>query len=323
MRQIGLKTRRGRGILSKMKCRGSDLGSESNMKNLLLLLSIICASLCASGAEIPVKCVSHRGEEKDAPEASRPAFELAAQRRADIVKLDIRFTKDGVVVLSHDGSLKRTMNWDVPIADLTLAEIREKGVFLEVGGYRNEKLLTLREGLAIVRECPEFWVDTKAFTEEGFERALAEFDRLGIGHDRIMVATFNREALRYVQKKHPEIRRVLHIYVKKFPEGRIHSFPTEQDFKTRDELLSEMLKWRDEFGLYGFNLPRCGFGSDALTEAELRRLRAEGSWCSIWFVNDAKSAAAFNRMGADAFVTGEINVVRPCCARPLGGESGK
>ena len=233
------------------------------MKNLLLLLSMTYAALYACGAEIPVKCVSHRGEEKDAPEASRPAFVLAAQRRADIVKLDIRFTKDGMVVLCHDSSLKRTMDWDVQIADLTLDEIRAKGVFLEVGGYRNEKLLTLREGLTIVRECPEFWVDTKAFTEEGLERALAEFDRLGIGHDRIMVATFNRDALRYVHEKHPEIRRVLHVYVKKMPDGGIHSVPTEQNFKTRDELLAELLKWRDEFGLYGFNLPRCGFGSGA------------------------------------------------------------
>ena len=286
------------------------------MKKLPIVCWLICAALGASGAEIPVKCVSHRGEEMDAPEASRPAFELAMRRRADIVKLDIRFTKDGVVVLSHDASLKRTMAWDVMIADLTLAEIREKGVFLEVGGHRGEKLLTLREGLAIVRECPEFWVDTKAFTEDGFERALAEFDRLGIAHDRIMVATFNRNALRYVGKRHPELRRVLHIYVKKFPDGRIHSFPTEQDFKTRDELVSELLKWRDEFGLYGFNLPRGGFRNGALTAAELARLRAEGLWCSIWFVNDAETAAKFNRMGADAFVTGRINAVRPECARP-------
>lgn len=284
---------------------------------------MICVALCVSGAELPVKCVSHRGEERDAPEASRPAFVLAARRRADIVKLDIRFTKDGIVVLSHDATLNRTMNWDVPIADLTLDEIREKGVFLEVGGYKGEKLLTLREGLAIVRECPEFWVDTKAFTEEGFERALAEFDRAGIDHDRIMVATFNREALRYVRHQHPELRRVLHVYVKKMPDGCIHSFPTEQKFKNRDELLAELLKWRDEFGLFGFNLPRGGFGSGALTEAELRRLRAAGLWCSIWFVNDAKAAAAFNRMGADAFVTGQINVVRPNCMRPLPADGDK
>ena len=288
------------------------------MKRFPVLCGVLSVlfGLCGA-AELPVKCVSHRGEEFDAPEASRPAFVLAAQRKADVVKLDIRFTKDGEVVLSHDSTFRRTMNWDVPVAELTLAEIRKKGVLLPVGGYEGEKVLTLREALEIVRDCPEFWIDTKAFTEEGFERALAEFDSLGISHDRIMIATFNRDALRYAKAKHPELRRVLHVYVRKMPEGHLRSLSTEQDFNTRGELLAELLKWRDEFALYGFNLPRRAFTDEALTEEELRKLKSAGLWCSIWFVNDAKTAEKFNRMGADAFVTGKINVVRPGCARPV------
>ena len=270
------------------------------------LLFAALAAFCLRGGESPVKLVSHRGEEFDAPEASRPAFILAARRQADVVKLDIRFTKDGVVVLSHDRSLKRTMDWDVPVDETTFSELREKGRFREVGGYRNERILTLREALAIVRECPEFWIDTKAFTPEGFERALAEFDRAGIGRDRIMIATFNREALKYARAKHPEIRRVLHVYVRGFPDGHVRSMSTEQDFRSRDELLAELFKWRDEFDLYGFNLPRAAFRNGALTETELRKLRSAGLWCSIWFVNDPESAAVFRRMGADAFVTGRL-----------------
>ncbi len=293
------------------------------MKTLTTICFALFAALALAGAELPVKCVSHRGEEFDAPEASRPAFQLAVRRKADVVKLDIRFTKDGVVVLSHDPTLKRTMNWDAPVNELTFAEIREKGVFLEVGGHRGEKLLTLREALAIVRDIPEFWIDTKAFTEEGFERALEEFDRLGIGHDRIMVATFNREALKYVSVRHPEIRRVAHVYLRKLPDGRIRSMPTDQVFADRDELVAELLRWKEEFKLYGFNLPRGSFRTGALTAAELRRLRAAGMWCSIWFVNDVETAAQFNRMGADAFVTGRISVVRPGCARPLPDAPGK
>ena len=281
------------------------------------MLCAVFAVFALSGAEPPVKCVSHRGEEFDAPEASRPAFLLAVRRKADVVKLDIRFTKDGAVVLSHDATLKRTMNWDAPVAELTLKEIRDKGVFLEVGGHRGEKLLTLREGLAIVKDIPEFWIDTKAFTPEGFERALAEFDRVGIAHDRIMVATFNRAALKYVSEQHPEIRRVAHVYLRKLPGGRIRSMSTEQEFSGRDELVAELLRWKEEFKLYGFNLPRGSFRTGALTATELRKLRAAGMWCSIWFVNDAETAAELNRMGADAFVTGRIAVLRPACARPL------
>ena len=221
----------------------------TNMKKPIAFCCLMPAVLCGAGPVLPMKCVSHRGEEKYAPEASRPAFVLAAERHADVVKLDLRFTKDGVAVLSHDATLKRTMDWDVPVKDLTFAEIREKGTFLEVGGHRGEKLLTLREALEIVGKCPEFWIDTKAFDPEGFERALAEFDRAGIDHKRIMVATFRREALRYVRDHHPEIRRVLHVYVMKMPEGQLRSISTEQDFSSRKELFAELMRWRDEFGL--------------------------------------------------------------------------
>ena len=285
------------------------------MKKQLMFCCMISAGVCAADPTLPMKCVSHRGEEKYAPEASRPAFELAVERNADVVKLDIRFTRDGVVVLSHHATLKRTMGWDVPVKDLTFAEIREKGVFLEVGGYKNEKLLTLREALEIVGKCPEFWIDTKDFSPEGFERALAEFDRAGIAHDRIMVATFRREALRYVRDHHPEIRRVLHVYVMKMPEGQLQSISTKQDFNSRKELFAELMNWREEFDLYGFNLPKAGFRTGALTKRELDKLRAAGLWCSIWIIHDPTTAAKFSRMGADAIVTGNILAVRPRCAR--------
>ena len=137
-----------------------------------LLLLCITANIFMCGCRIwqteythPIKCVSHRGEEFDAPEASAPAFRLAMQKKADIVKLDIQFTADGIVVLSHDSTLTRMMNWNVKIKDVTLSEIK-KHTFINVGGYTGEKLLTLREGLEIVKDCPEFWIDFKSFSSD-------------------------------------------------------------------------------------------------------------------------------------------------------------
>ena len=76
------------------------------MKALPMLGIALCAALCAAGAEPPVKCVSHRGEERDAPEASRPAFVLAAQRRAMAVRWSIsRYTVMSGSVPSTAGAL--------------------------------------------------------------------------------------------------------------------------------------------------------------------------------------------------------------------------
>ena len=87
-----------------------------------LLIPAVCSLLAWQSFAAPetIKCVAHRGEEFAAPEASRPAFELAMKLKADIIKLDVQSTKDGVVVVSHDKTLKRTMNWNVKIKDVTL-----------------------------------------------------------------------------------------------------------------------------------------------------------------------------------------------------------
>ena len=223
------------------------------------------------------------------------------QRKAEVVKLDVHFTKDGIPVLSHDGTLKRFLGWDVAIKDKTLQEIKEQGTFLPFGGYEGEKLQTLAEGLAVVKECPEFWIDTKIFTENTLERILAEFDRLGIAHKRIMLATGSVRALEYAKTHFPEIRRVRHIY---------------PQFLPKEGVLEHLLKLKAELELYGMNLPAKAFESGLLTEEILQKLRTSGLWCSIWFVQTEEAAKLYSEMGADAFVTDNIRDVRKFCRTP-------
>ena len=92
-------------------------------KNLLFILFAVIGVLAAAG---DIKCVSHRGEEFSAPEASRIAFEKAVALKGDIIKLDARSTADGVVVLCHDKNLKRVMNWNAEVKDLAWKDIYEK-----------------------------------------------------------------------------------------------------------------------------------------------------------------------------------------------------
>ena len=256
----------------------------------------------------PIKCVSHQGERFDAPSHSRPAYELAMQRKAEVVKLDVRFTKDGIAVLSHDSSLKRFLGWDVEIADKTLQEIKEQGTFLPVGGYEGEKLQTLAEALAIIKDCPEFWIDTKTFPPKTLERIFAEFDRFGIDHSRLMLATGNPRAILYAKKNFPDLRRVKHIY---------------PQFLPKEGVVEHLLKEKEEFGLFGMNLPAKGFEQGLLTEADLQRLRQAGLWCSIWFVQESNQAQKYSEMGADAFVTDKIRNVRPYCRTPEAAPSAK
>ena len=292
----------------------------------LLLSSFVCC--VGETFKHPVKCISHQGERFDAPIHSAPAYRLAMERKADLMKIDVHYTRDAVPVLSHDGTLKRTMNWNVRIKDKTLEELKAKGRFVQVGGYKGERIMTLQEGLAIVRECPEFWLDTKTFPkapEFGWKKGsclevcLQEFEKAGISRNRIILATFNDKSILYAKENIPELRRIKHIYIKELPDGSIETnFPPGR-LKKAESAVVHLLKEKERLGLWGMNLPRNAFAQGLLTPADLKKLREAGLWCSIWYVNDHIDAFYFSSHGVDALVTDKIEMVRPFCRREKKG----
>ncbi len=75
-----------------------------------------------------VLVASHRGDWRNYPENSIPAIESVIRMGVDIMELDVKLTKDSVLVLSHDGNVRRCTNWrgehGSGVDKLTLAEIK-------------------------------------------------------------------------------------------------------------------------------------------------------------------------------------------------------
>lgn len=268
-----------------------------------------------NGNGLKIKMISHRGEEFSAPEGSRPAYQLAVERKADIMKLDVIFTRDNVPVLSHDTDFKRTMGWEVNGCDVTLQEIREKGVFLPVGGYAEERIVTLAEGLSIVKNTPEFWIDTKDFSPEKFELILMELRKAGISDDRIMVATFEKDSLDYVNRKHPGIRRIAHTSIRQQADGSFWTNYPPENCKDADEICRTLLAAKRSYGLFGCNLPHSVFTKGILPFSLVDELRKNGLWISLWFVNTEETARALKDHAADAYVTGRILEASTYCRK--------
>lgn len=254
------------------------------------------------------RTVAHRGAgDLDRPEASLPAYSNAVATASDIVKLDLQRTKDGVIVMGHDPTLRRNMGWNAKIADLTYAEICEKGRFLERGKPGSERIVRLDQVLPVVRSVPEFWIDFKFFTPDFAEQALAEFRRAKIDESRLIVATFTEPALAYLRKAHPNIRRVGHFNVTKDAKTGLWRRHDGKTFAMREEAVRSALEYRDKYGLFGVNMPVL---QGQTTCEDVAYLRQNGLWVSLWFVQDVKTAAAYRTAGADAFVTDRVSVVR-------------
>ncbi|MGF1581024.1 MAG: glycerophosphodiester phosphodiesterase [Gemmataceae bacterium] len=89
----------------------------------------------------------HRGATRIAPENTLMAYRAAVERGADGCEIDIRKTKDGVLVLFHDPSVKRMLQGEGTIRDLTLAQLRK----IRFRG-NNSKVPTFVEFLRLARK---------------------------------------------------------------------------------------------------------------------------------------------------------------------------
>lgn len=68
--------------------------------------------------------LAHRGASRRAPENTVLALKLAERLGADAVEVDVRPTKDEVLVLMHDARVDRTTDGAGPLSELSLAEVR-------------------------------------------------------------------------------------------------------------------------------------------------------------------------------------------------------
>lgn len=90
--------------------------------------------------------IGHRGASAVAPENTMAAFREAIAAGADGIEFDVRLTRDGVPVVIHDNSLRRTGGLSQRIAELTWSEVAKVDVgSWFAGSFANETVPSLAE----------------------------------------------------------------------------------------------------------------------------------------------------------------------------------
>lgn len=135
---------------------------KPRLKN-LLGAALSLALLSPSAASQKVEVICHRGLSSQAPENTLPALERAIQAGCDAVEVDLRTTRDGVVVLMHDSTIDRTTNGQGKVAQLDYEEIRA----LDAGGwfsdqFRGAHVPTLEEAITLAKGRARLYLDIKA-----------------------------------------------------------------------------------------------------------------------------------------------------------------
>lgn len=97
------------------------------------------------------RAVAHRGAAVDAPENTLAGFRRAAALGADAVEIDIRPSKDGVLVCMHDATLARTTDGAGQVDERTAADLTalDAGRWFDPS-FSGERVPTLRQALELV-----------------------------------------------------------------------------------------------------------------------------------------------------------------------------
>ncbi|WP_149182877.1 glycerophosphodiester phosphodiesterase family protein [Streptomyces sp. TRM49041] len=142
--------------------------------------------------------IGHRGVMGVEPENTLRSFVRAEQAGMDAIELDLHLSKDGALVVMHDADVDRTTDGTGPIADKTLAELRE----LDAG--MGERVPVFDEVLETVASPLQAEIKDVAAA-----RALAEVmhrrDLIG----RVEVSSFHDAAVAEITRLVPGVRTVL------------------------------------------------------------------------------------------------------------------
>lgn len=148
---------------------------------------------------------AHRGASEYFPENTLRSFYAGLEMGADGIETDIQRTKDGVLVLHHDDTLKRTAGVDGRVCDYTYAELLK----MDFGAFKGERFAGERI-VTLDTFLTHFGAMNLTFAleikQEGVEAdVLALIEKHGC-RDKVIVTSFKWEAITEVRRLDPTIR---------------------------------------------------------------------------------------------------------------------
>jgi len=157
------------------------------------------------------RSLAHRGNSREFPENTEPAFRSALEAGADVIETDVHLLKDGQVVISHDDSFERLAGDRRKIREVMSSELitldagwsfsRDRGLTYPFRGRGIHPLL-LKDALALFPEA-RFNIDLKD-PGKNLAAAAAGVIREAGAEKRICIGSFHHSALKVFRKTLPE-----------------------------------------------------------------------------------------------------------------------
>jgi glycerophosphoryl diester phosphodiesterase len=227
-----------------------------------------------------VAITAHRGASAAAPENSMAAFRAALEAGADYAELDVQRTRDGTLVVVHDGDLLRMGGDPRKVADLTAAEIAAIDIGRKVApAFAGEHPPTLAEVIALVRGRMKLNIELKYnVPDPGLAPAVVELLRDEDFLDQAVITSLDYAALKQVAAIEPRL-----------PTGHIITASVGNVLRTEADFLS--------------------LSSAQARGSLVRRAHRAGKQVHVWTVNDPEVMLRMIERGVDNIITDDPALV--------------
>lgn len=226
------------------------------------------------------KIWAHRGASGNAPENTLAAFQMAVDVQADGIELDVHFTLDREVVVTHDDDVKRMTGYQGPVGSLTLKQLKDLDFSCGMAAFKGETIPTLEEVLALIKPSRlhiNIELKTNDENPNGLEEACqALVEKYGM-EDRIMYSSFNHYSLAHMKSIAPHM-----------PCGILYS---HKPYKPWEYAKSS-----------GFDAVHPQFLS-VNTPDYMKACHDGGIRCNVWTVNEAEDIRAMLALKVDGIIT--------------------
>ncbi len=235
-----------------------------------------------------MEIIAHRGASRDAPENTLAALQLAWHQNADAVEVDVYLSRDGHIVVIHDGDTRKLAGVKKKVADQTLAELKQ----LDVGRWKGpawagEKIPTLDEALATIPKGKRFFIEIKCEAEfiPPFKKLLRQHEAKAL---QLVLIGFSLPTMAEVKKTFPKLE-VCWIaeFKRNWKTGRWSPKP------------EELIQKATQAGLDGLDLGAKG----PITANFVNQAKAAGLRVYTWTVDSPIKARKLFAAGVDGITT--------------------
>ena len=239
--------------------------------------------------------IAHRGESKDAPENTLPAYKLAVERGFGF-ECDLYLSKDGRVFTFHDSDLKRTTGGanSSKCSEVTWADTLSKLDVGSWGKWKDSKFAgtppaLLEDVLALAKNGRRIYLEIKAGPEIVPVIKAILSSQNNATPDNVLFICFNQSVCKAVKDILPEYTVYWLLCAKKDDGGA-----------SRPITVDEVVAGARAAAADGVDMQ---FDPDVVDEAFVAAVKKAGLSFHVWTVDDLSHALRAFAVGADTVTT--------------------